>query len=105
MFSSSAQAWAELESLDLALESAAPDQAEAITTLLDRRELAIASIARMAASLDELDELASRHRRVTEKFLHWRRVALVDLAQLDQHLRFLAAHPHAEKLHSLDIRA
>lgn len=80
--------WETLAVLDQAILSGDTASVEA-DGLFDRRGELVAKIAEAAKSADELDELAARNRRITEWLLHCRRVALIESAALDQHLRFL----------------
>jgi hypothetical protein len=85
-------AWADIEFLDRLVLQASPGQEAEVAEFLERRELAVAAIASRSEHLDDLEELAARNRRLTEKLLHWRRVAQVESAAIDQHLRYLHAH-------------
>ena len=80
--------WRELTELDEKLLGGGSDFVEA-ARLLELREAIIQSLSATAETSEELDELMARNRRLTEWLLHYRRVALIESAALDQHLRFL----------------
>lgn len=80
--------WEELASLDELILSATAESAAA-GGWLDRRGQLIERIVAGAPTFEELEELAERNRRLTEWVLHWRRVALIESAELEQHLRFV----------------
>lgn len=80
--------WEELAAIDRILLSETAEFSSADGTL-DRRGELVERIAAGAKSLEELEELAGRNRKLTDWLLHWRRVALIESAALEQHLRFL----------------
>ncbi|MBM3764797.1 MAG: hypothetical protein FJW32_05340 [Acidobacteria bacterium] len=80
--------WEELAALDETLIGGTAESPEA-SDLINRRGVLTERIAQGAKSLEELDELAARNRRLTEWLLHWRRIALIEAAALERHLLYL----------------
>jgi hypothetical protein len=54
------------------------------------RQSAIERSLRETPTLPLLEELQERTRRVEDRFLHWRRSAIMELSLIEQHLRFLS---------------
>ncbi|MBI2688804.1 MAG: hypothetical protein HYX27_21080 [Acidobacteria bacterium] len=81
----------QLEALDAILLAAVPgSEPEILSHLLLRREL-IDRLVQSCRRPEKLQEIQRRTIRLGEKFLHWRRTAIMDLSTIDQHLRYLNA--------------
>lgn len=80
--------WGELAELDEVILARCPEDSVA-GDCFDRRARLIEKIANEARLLTELEELAARNRRLEEWLQHCRRVALIESAAIDRHLRYL----------------
>jgi len=82
--------WEELAALDETLLGGHPDLAEA-DRLVDRRMELVRKLSAQAESATDLAELEASNRRLMDWLHHCRRVALIESAAIEQHLRFLLA--------------
>lgn len=78
----------ELRHLDDELLAAVPGQETRMAELLARRA---ALLPALCGSLEELEMVAARTNQLQERLLHWRRLAIMELTALEQHVRFAAS--------------
>ncbi|MBL8241533.1 MAG: hypothetical protein JNM66_29180 [Bryobacterales bacterium] len=75
--------------LDEQLLRAVAGQESEVASWLDARHRAIENLVRDTPQISLLEELQDRTRRLEDRFLHWRRSAIMELSLIDQHLRFV----------------
>jgi hypothetical protein len=80
-----------LEALDERILSAVPGEERDIAEWMARRQTLIGTLAAACSTIEELDELAARTRRLEERFLHWRRTSIMELSEIERHVRYANA--------------
>lgn len=75
--------------LDAQILGATTGQEAQLLAWMDERAKAVQACLMQSPSVAEVEELQDRTRRLEEHFLHWRRAAIMELSQVDQHLKFL----------------
>lgn len=83
----------ELELLDASILNLRPGDEAAFADALRRRAGLLADLCAAPpspATLDALGAALDRSARLAEMILHWRRTAHMELAAVEQHLRYLA---------------
>lgn len=80
---------AQLEELDERILATVPGDETAMADLLDRRHQALEAVLAQPLPVAEIEAIRSRTARMEEKVLHWRRTAMMELSDIDQHLRYL----------------
>jgi hypothetical protein len=76
--------------LDDQLLRAVAGQEKDVAEWMSARQKAIERTVRESPTGPILEELQDRTRRLEDRFLHWRRSAIMELSLIDKHLRFLS---------------
>lgn len=78
-----------LESLDQELLATVPGDEALAVERMARRKALVGELVAGNPTVEFLAELQARTTRLEEKFLHWRRSSIMELSEIDQHLRYL----------------
>jgi hypothetical protein len=79
---------AALVALDERLLAAVAGQEREVAEWMARRQTLIGTIASACTNLEDLSELDARTRRLEDRFLHWRRTSIMELSEIERHLRY-----------------
>jgi hypothetical protein len=81
---------AALIELDQELLAAVPGQEIQTMEHMARRQALVVHLLAGHPTADHLAEMQARTASLEEKFLHWRRASIMELSDIDQHLRYLS---------------
>lgn len=100
--------WRQLEKLDAMLQAGVAGQEPELVAWMNQRAALLEAWLQTGPDKDGLDEVAGRTRQLQEKFLHWRRAAIMEQSSIDQHTRFVQEQrldASASSMTYLDIQA
>lgn len=98
----------QLEQLDAHLLAAVAGKEKELLEWMERRSVLVRDVVNVNPAEWELRRLAKRTTQLQEKFLHWRRSAIMEQSAIDQHARFIQEQCLDESVtpvSCLDIRA
>jgi len=77
-----------LAALDEKLLTAVPGKEREVAEWMARRQTLIAAMVAACKDPQDLEELTARTRRLEDRFLHWRRTAIMELSEIERHVRY-----------------